>query len=131
MTGDRDHPTSEPSEPLAARLAQLLHDEAARTRARLAALERDRNDIIERSGDAARDDEHDPEGATIAFERAQVTALIAACHAQLGDIEVAATRLAEGTHDRCEVCGRPVGEARLLARPTARTCVACAEAAGR
>jgi DnaK suppressor protein len=45
-------------------------DERRRTIDRLASLTRDFDDIVERSSDASRDDEHDPEGATIAFERA-------------------------------------------------------------
>jgi DnaK suppressor protein len=36
------------------------------------------------------------------------------------------TRLDAGTYGTCEVCGEPIGTARLEARPAARTCINCA-----
>jgi DnaK suppressor protein len=109
-----------------AEVRRLLHQERARTLARITALTRDFDDIVERSSDASRDDEHDPEGATIAFERAQVSALLAAAKGQLADLDAAEQRLREGEHDTCEGCGGPIPEERRLARPTTRTCVTCA-----
>jgi DnaK suppressor protein len=106
-------------------VGDALGAERARTLARIEALRRDFDDIVERSSDASRDDEHDPEGATIAFERAQVAALLAAARAQLGDLDRAEERLRGGTHDVCEGCGGSIPLARRLARPTARRCVAC------
>jgi RNA polymerase-binding transcription factor DksA len=73
--------------------------------------------------DANTDDEHDPEGATIAFERSQADALRTAARARLGEIDQALERVAAGTYGRCVVCGAPILEARLLARPFAATCV--------
>jgi DnaK suppressor protein len=103
-----------------------LRDERARVLARITALERGFHDIVERSSDASRDDEHDPEGATIAFERAQVSALLAAARAQLVEIDLAEARIGRGEHDRCERCGAGIPAERRSARPTARTCVRCA-----
>ncbi|WP_211210939.1 TraR/DksA C4-type zinc finger protein [Sporichthya polymorpha] len=34
--------------------------------------------------------------------------------------------MAAGTYGTCERCGQAIPPARLTARPTARTCVACA-----
>jgi DnaK suppressor protein len=107
-------------------VGDLLGAERDRTLARIRALTRDFDDIVERSSDASRDDEHDPEGATIAFERAQVAALLAAARARLGDLDLAEERLRRGTHEVCESCGARITAARRLARPTARTCVDCA-----
>jgi RNA polymerase-binding transcription factor DksA len=76
------------------------------------------------------DDEHDAEGSTIGFERARVTALLAAARRSLVELDAAGARLAAGTYGRCLACGRPIPEARLAARPTADTCVACARLAG-
>lgn len=112
-------------------LLALLEERRQRAEARLQSLTRDFDDIVERSSDASRDDEHDPEGATIAFERAQVTALVAAAEQQLADVDRAVERLREGVHDRCEVCEGAIAPERLRARPTARTCVACANSGGR
>jgi RNA polymerase-binding transcription factor DksA len=72
------------------------------------------------------DDEHDPEGATIAFERQQVAALLDQARRRLADVETALERRAAGSYGICETCGRPIAPERLAARPAARTCIACA-----
>ena len=107
-------------------LEALLAAEREKTAARVAALTRDFDDIVESSAIAPPDDEHDPEGATIAFERAQVTALLTQAHRHLADLELATTRLGDGTYGVCERCGQPIAIERLLARPTAQTCIHCA-----
>ena len=45
----------------------------------------------------------------------------------LGTIESALQRLDLGTYGVCEVCGKPIPDARLEAMPYASTCVRCAE----
>lgn len=72
------------------------------------------------------DDEHDPEGATIAFEREQLAALRDRARQHLDEIDSALTRIDAGRYGYCERCGAPIGDERLAARPTARLCVACA-----
>ena len=72
------------------------------------------------------DDEHDPEGATIAFERQQVAALLEQARRRLADVEAAVRAVEAGIYGVCETCGRPIGAERLAARPTARTCIDCA-----
>ncbi|WP_404821959.1 TraR/DksA family transcriptional regulator [Oerskovia merdavium] len=105
-----------------------LRDEAA---ARTEALRGEVAGIVEASKDSNADDEHDPDGATIAFERAQVGALQRLAEQQTAEVDAALARLDAGTYGTCESCGGPVGEARLEARPTARLCIACASADGR
>jgi DnaK suppressor protein len=83
-------------------------------------------EIIAASRDVATDDEHDPEGQTIAFERAQAGALLDRARVRLSDIEAALARLRNDTYGICERCGRSIAVARLEARPMARTCIACA-----
>ena len=107
-------------------LTTLLADERTRTLARIAALSRDIDDIIERSSDASRDDEHDPEGATIAFERAQAIALLETARRHLDDIEQAEARIGCGVHGVCETCGEAISRERHLARPVTRRCRTCA-----
>ena len=101
--------------------------EAARraTRARLAALDADFEAIVA-SADSNADDEHDPDGSTIAFERAQVAALRAEARAQLVDLDQAEVRRAAGRHATCEGCGGPIAPERLVARPATQVCIACA-----
>ena len=79
------------------------------------------------SRDANADDEHDPEGATIAFERQQIVALTAQLQRSRADIEWALER--GSGYGTCEVCGEPIAPERLEARPTARTCIGCASRA--
>jgi RNA polymerase-binding transcription factor DksA len=89
-------------------------------------LERQLAEVVAASRDSNADDEHDPEGATIAFERQQVVALLTAARTAREDLLRAIERVRDGTYGRCDRCGGPVGAARLQARPTARTCIACA-----
>jgi len=95
--------------------------------ARLGGLEREFAAIVESSRSANIDDEHDPEGATIAFERQHAAALIGQARRHLAQIDAAMLRLADGSYGRCERCGRPIGAERLAARPAATTCITCAD----
>jgi RNA polymerase-binding transcription factor DksA len=75
---------------------------------------------------ASNDDEHDPEGTTIAYERAQVTALLHQAEDDLAALDTTVQRIDDGTADTCEVCGGPIAVERLLALPGAHTCIGCA-----
>jgi len=103
-----------------------IAEEFTETEQLLAALHRDLAGLIAASVDANADDEHDPEGATIAFERAQLSALISQAEQRLVELEQARRRLRDGGYGRCERCGGEIGRARLLARPATRRCVRCA-----
>ena len=108
---------------------ELLEAERQQALRRLAALTGDFNEVVAASRDSNADDEHDPEGATIAFERSQVAALVLQVRGHLAEVEAAIQRLEGGTYGVCERCGQPIARARLEARPAARTCIACASAA--
>lgn len=109
-----------------ATLGVRIDDLRRRAVARLEALEREHAAIVSGSEDAVRDDEHDPEGATIAFERAQVAALRDAAAAAVAALDRTAQQLEAAGFGRCERCGDPIAYERLLARPTASRCTACA-----
>ena len=100
--------------------------ERARTVAQIEALTRDFDGFVEAAELVATDDEHDPEGHTIAFERQQVAALLRDARVHLRDLDDALARVAAGSYGTCESCGRPIATERLAARPAARTCIACA-----
>src|SRR5438270_8657673 len=104
--------------------AALLEDRAATAR-RIGALAGDIKAVTEAASDVATDDEHDPEGATIAFERARVGALLDQARVHLTDIDDALRRIDEGHYGVCEICRQSVGAERLAARPVARTCIDC------
>jgi DnaK suppressor protein len=86
---------------------------------------------IAESTAASPDDEHDAEGATVGFERARVTALLAEAERALDEIERALARLDAGDYGWCEVCGDPIGDERLQALPTTTRCVRCSATARR
>jgi DnaK suppressor protein len=105
------------------RALALLDQERHAATSLLATLGRDFTGIVDASADSNADDEHDPEGSTIAFERSQVSALIQQAERRLAEIDAAVGRVRAGTYGRCEVCGEPIADGRLEARPVARTCV--------
>ena len=102
---------------------QLLAEDREVTEQRLADLRSEFTRVVDAAEGTNPDDEHDPEGTTIAYERTQLGALVEQAEAHLADIDAALARVAEGTYGRCEVCGRPIPAARLEARPTATRCV--------
>jgi DnaK suppressor protein len=104
----------------------LLLAERARALSRAAALDREFAGIAEAASEPGTDDEHDPEGATLAFERQHTAALLERTREQITEIDAAIARLDAGTYGVCLRCGQPVGQERLAARPAAATCVRCA-----
>ena len=106
--------------------AERLASEHGRAVRQIESLSRSFDDIVAASELVATDDEHDPEGHTIAWERQQVAALLAAAEVRLGEVQMAERRIDEGTYGRCEVCGRAIDDGRLDALPTTTSCIVCA-----
>ena len=98
-------------------------DQAVR---RLARLTGSVEELIAAAANSNADDEHDPEGATIAYERSQLDALVHRSRLNLEEIDAAVARIAQGRYGVCETCGRPIAADRLEVRPIARECIACA-----
>lgn len=105
---------------------EALASREAESRHRAERLEAQLRGIVEAAVGSNADDEHDPEGATLAFERQQVAALLRQAEDELAELAAARGRVAAGTFGTCEVCGGAIGADRLVARPTARACVVCA-----
>jgi RNA polymerase-binding protein DksA len=103
-----------------------LSAERAAAVTQIAALTREFDEVVAASKASNADDEHDPEGATIAFERQQVVALLDQARRRLADVDAALARRDAGDYGICENCGRPIAPERLAARPAARTCIDCA-----
>lgn len=101
----------------------LLSQERERKLALLPALRRDITSVNAARQDSNVDDEHDPEGATIAFELSQASALLEQSRAGLAQIEAALVRIDAGSYGICEVCGGPIAEGRLEARPWTPYCI--------
>jgi RNA polymerase-binding transcription factor DksA len=109
-----------------ARIGAVLEQSRRATETRIASLARLLAGITDSADTANIDDEHDPEGATIAFERAQVVALLELAQRDLAAVDAAAGRLARGTYGSCRRCGRRIAPARLRALPSTEVCIDCA-----
>ena len=109
-------------------LRASLEAERQRALARAAGLRRDRDSIFEAAALSPPDDEHDPEGSTVGFERALVIDLLAQAEADVAALDVALSRLDAGTYGRCAGCGAPIPAERLAAHPTTQECLTCAQA---
>lgn len=125
-TGERGTPADTPAPPRPFDARTALTALRAELVGRLRELTGTFDELVAASADSNADDEHDPEGATIAFERSQLDTIVRHVRHQLAETDAALGRVEAGTYGVCEVCGRPVPAARLEARPVARTCVGCA-----
>ena len=74
-------------------------------------------------GEISSYDQHQADMGTETFEREKDLSILEQVEAELADIEHAMRRLDEGTYGTCEVCGRPIDEARLEVLPGTRRCL--------
>ena len=109
------------SEPLT-----VLRAEREQLADQLTTLQREFDRVVDASTSSNADDEHDPEGSTIAFERAQLAAVLDQTRDRLADVDRAVEQVAAGDYGRCARCGQPIDPERLVARPTATLCITCA-----
>lgn len=100
------------------------HREVAAARA--SSLARELASLAEEQSLTSHDDEHDPEGVTIAVQRAQLQGMLDAAHRDVADLDRAAQRLAAGDYGRCANCGTAIADERLAALPATTTCIDCA-----
>ncbi|MGV8886365.1 MAG: TraR/DksA family transcriptional regulator [Microbacteriaceae bacterium] len=111
-------------------LRTVLRDERRHTLATMEQLSRDIRSVQSSRQDAPTDDEHDPEGPTLAFEQSQSSALLWQARRRLELVDSALIRVGHETFGICEGCGHPIGVDRLMARPYAEHCISCAQRAG-
>jgi RNA polymerase-binding transcription factor DksA len=64
------------------------------------------------------------DSSQVTAERGEAERLATELRESLDEVDAALGRLAEGTYGICEVCGKPIGHARLEAMPAARLCIA-------
>lgn len=107
-------------------LRNSLSEQRSALAEQVAALRADLAGIVSASVGSNADDEHDPEGATIAFERAQTATLLDRAQERIAALDRALERVEAGSYGTCGRCGRPIGADRLAARPDAETCITCA-----
>jgi DnaK suppressor protein len=112
-------------------LRDMLIADREATEALIARLIDDLDSFTDARKDGATDDEHDPEGPTLAFERSQSTAILEQTRQHFAQIESAMLRLDDGSFGVCATCGKDIPFARLEVRPYSTQCVNCASKARR
>lgn len=70
-------------------------------------------------------DNHPADAATVTYERELDQGLEESAEDVLTKIDVALSKVEEGTYGMCESCGKPIGEERLEAMPWATLCIDC------
>ena len=63
------------------------------------------------------------DSSQVTAERADAERLATELREALDEVDAALVRLANGQYGICEVCGKPIGAARLEAMPAARLCI--------
>ncbi|WP_349898836.1 TraR/DksA family transcriptional regulator [Parafrigoribacterium soli] len=114
-----------------AKLRARLVDDLEQTRDLISQLMVDLEEMRSSRQDVATDDEHDPEGPTLAFERSQASAVLNDARSHFAGIEDALLRVDGDDYGVCENCHERIPFGRLEARPYALYCVSCAERAER
>ncbi|MCX5390155.1 TraR/DksA family transcriptional regulator [Streptomyces sp. NBC_00094] len=98
-----------------------LQAEVLRLRSELVHSKEELTGLMRDSGDGAGDDQADT--GTKNITREHELALAANAREMLEQSEHALERLDAGTYGLCEVCGKPIGKARMQAFPRATLCV--------
>jgi DnaK suppressor protein len=96
-------------------LRTSLREEAGHLRNQLRDLDRDESTLAF--------DDNFADSAQVAAEQGENQALAAQLRDQLDDVERALVKLDEGGYGQCEVCGKPIGDARLEVMPATRFCI--------
>src|SRR5580704_17815146 len=63
------------------------------------------------------------DSSQVTAERGEAERLATELREALEEVEAALDRVAAGSYGKCEVCGKPIGAARLEAMPAARLCI--------
>ena len=107
-------------------IRRRLETERGAALARVRSMRAELDGFMAESADTNADDEHDPEGPTIAYQRAQLVTLLDRSRSSAEDLDRALDRLDRGDYRVCERCQGEIPPDRLEARPATRTCVHCA-----
>jgi DnaK suppressor protein len=106
------------------RARERLESERERLRSILESASRlVEEDVESTRSELSHADQHPAEEATEVVEEELDLAIRQRLEHELAEVDAALDRLHRGTYGICEVCGRPIGDERLEALPTARLCL--------
>jgi RNA polymerase-binding transcription factor DksA len=98
--------------------AALLREEQAGLQAQLKELG------FADQGSGLNYDSNFADSSQVTAERGEAERLASELREALDEVDAALERLESGSYGNCEVCGKPIGVARLEAMPAARLCIA-------
>jgi RNA polymerase-binding transcription factor DksA len=110
-------PNEAPTAETAVDYAALLRTEQAGLRAELSELG------FAGDGSGLNYDSNFADSSQVTAERGEAERLATELRESLDEVDAAIKRLDEGVYGTCEVCGKPIGAARLEAMPAARLCI--------
>ena len=114
------------AEPGRDQIRDQIRAERRRLQSLVESLTANLDDLTKAADASPPDDEHDPEGHTIAFERSQLTGRRDSYLRTIAELIAAETRLDDPQSALCEACAEPIPHERRLAVPTTTQCVECA-----
>jgi DnaK suppressor protein len=103
-----------------------IHAEQLRMQSLVDSLTASFDDLTQAADASPPDDEHDPEGHTIAFERSQLAARRDGYVHAIAELAKAECRLDDAGSAACETCGTLIPHERRLAVPATARCIECA-----
>lgn len=109
----------------------LLDEQRAERAQAVDALAAEVDTYVHRQEEGAAQVEGFGRGETPSVELERARELHTQALARLAEVDAAVARLDAGSYGRCEVCGGPIGRARLEAIPTATHCINCQAARNR
>lgn len=109
-----------------ARLADELRARHNNVVGQLQSIESALGEVRASRGTGDSDDEHDPEGPTLSSEWSRLAGAETGLDVELAAIDRALALMDARDYGVCQSCGGPIGFDRLLARPEAELCIACA-----
>jgi DnaK suppressor protein len=121
-----DHVRDEVRDQVRDEVRARIHTEQHRLQLLVDSLDKSFADLTEAADASPPDDEHDPEGHTIAFERSQLTSRRDGFLRSIAELEAAAARLDDPESALCLGCAEPIPHERRLAMPSTTRCIDCA-----
>lgn len=106
-------------------LKKQLLVERERLQHEIAELDAELSESLEESSEESPYDQHMAETAAVTLDREIDLTIQDNARASLSQIDRALAKLENGSYERCDKCGKPIGKERLQAAPFATLCIDC------